>query len=227
MAKIGIIAALDVEINDLIKDFNAEPVNDYIYKGGFSGHEIYLTLCGIGKVNSALCTQRIIDYANPDYIINSGIAGAVSKDLKLLDTVISEKLVYHDFYPVELLKTYFPHCSEFEADKKLVKLAWEACEKFARENKDFSFKKGIIASGDMFVNSSEYNKKLDEEFGASCVEMEGAAVAHTAHANKKPFLVLRTVSDGADDEAEKVYDEFFALAAQRSVYLVKDIIANI
>ena len=227
MAKIAIIAALDVEIEGFIKDFNAQSVNDYIYKGAYCGHDVYLTLCGVGKVNAAICTQRIIDYADPDYIINSGIAGLISKKLKMLDTVISDKLFYHDFSPAELLETFFPYRSYFEADKKLIKLAQEACERFALENEGFSYLTGTVVSGDMFVKSSEYKKRLEKDFDAACTEMEGASVAHTAFANKKPVLVLRTISDTADDNAEEYYDELFSVAAKRAIYIVEDIIANI
>ena len=93
MAKIAIIAALDVEIEGFVKDFNAHPVNDYIYRGAYCGHDVYLTLCGVGKVNSAICTQRIIDYADPDYIINSGIAGVITKKLK--KTITLHKTLLH------------------------------------------------------------------------------------------------------------------------------------
>lgn len=75
MAKIGIIAALDCEINKYIADFSAERMdNGFMYAGSFAGHELYLTLCGVGKVNAAICTQRLIDLVHPDILINSGVA---------------------------------------------------------------------------------------------------------------------------------------------------------
>ena len=227
MAKIGIIAALDCEIEMFINDFNAAvTANKYIYKGEYCGHEIYMTLCGIGKVNAAVCTQRLFDYAGVDAIINSGVAGGVSDKLTICDLAISDKLTYHDFSPIDVLDKYAPGCSVFKADKKLVNLAENAAERLINLGEKFVHETGMIVSGDMFVEDETYNKMLKENYNAVCTEMEGAAVAHAAILNEVPFVVIRAISDNADGEANMSFEQMCAIAAKRACYIVKEMIAN-
>lgn len=226
MAKLGIICALDCEIEMFIKDFGAEVTeNKYIYKGKYQGHEIYLTLCGIGKVNAAVCAQRLFDFANLDGIINSGVAGGVSDNLNVCDLAISSTLTYHDFSPIDVLDKYAPGCSVFKADQKLVKLAEDAADKLMNEGEKFVRETGMIVSGDMFVEDEEYNRMLKEKYNASCTEMEGAAVAHAAILNDVPFVVIRAISDNADGEANMSFDQMCVVAAKRASYIVKEMIA--
>lgn len=225
MAKIGIICALDCEIEMFIKDFAAKNnENEHIYKGTFAGHEIYLTLCGIGKVNAAVCTQRLIDFVSPDAIINSGVAGGVSDKLGVCDLAISDKLTYHDFSPLDCLDKYAPGCSVFVADKRLVSLAENAAEKLIGNGESFVHETGMIVSGDMFVEDESYNQRLKRDFDAVCTEMEGAAVAHTAILSKIPFLVIRAISDNADGDANMSFEQMCGIAAKRACYIVKEII---
>lgn len=227
MAKIGIICALDCEIDMFIKDFSASVTeNKYIYKGTFAGHDVFLTLCGVGKVNAAVCTQRLIDFACPDIIINSGVAGGVSDNLNICDVAISEVLTYHDFSPIDVLEKYAPGCSVFKADKKLVELAENACKLMNKTNEEFAYETGMIVSGDMFVEDEEYNQMLKAKFNALCTEMEGAAIAHTAILSNIPFLVLRAISDNADGNADMTFEQMCAVAAVRACKIVKEIIVN-
>ena len=221
MAKIGIICALDCEIEMFIKDFDAKVTeNKYIY------NEVYLTLCGVGKVNAAVCAQRLFDYASLDWIVNSGVAGGVSDKLNVCDLSISSSLTYHDFYPIDVLDKYAPGCSVFKADEKLVKLAEDACEKLIASGEKFVHETGMIVSGDMFVEDEAYNKSLKERFNASCTEMEGAAVAHAAILNEVPFVVIRAISDNADGEANMSFEQMCAVAAKRASYIVKEMISQ-
>ena len=228
MAKIGIIAALDCEIELFIKEFNAVPVdaNKYIYKGSFSGHNAYLTLCGVGKVNAAVCAQRLFDFASPDFVINSGVAGGISEKLEICDVAISSELTYHDFYPIDVLDKYSPHCSVFRADDKLVKLAVDAAIKLSTNEEKFNYEVGMIVSGDRFVEDNAYKKELREKYNALCTEMEGAAVAHAAVVNKIPFLVIRAISDKADENANVSFETIANIAAHRASLIVKEIISN-
>ena len=160
MAKIGIIAALDCEITKYIADFSATLMeNGFIYHGTFSGHDIYLTLCGVGKVNAAICTQRLIDFAAPDIIINSGVAGGVSDKLHICDLAISDSLTYHDFYPIDVLDKYAPGCSVFPADEKLIELAVRSANEYHKTEPDFRYLVGRIVSGAATV-SADVMKKL-------------------------------------------------------------------
>ena len=227
MAKIGIICALDCEIDMFIKDFSASATeNKYIFKGTFAGHDVFLTLCGIGKVNAAVCTQRLIDFASPDFIINSGVAGGVSDHLNICDVAISKVFTYHDFSPIDVLEKYAPGCSVFKADDRLVALAENACKSMNETDEKFVFESGMIVSGDMFVEDEAYNQMLKIKFDALCTEMEGAAVAHTAVLNTIPFLVLRAISDNADGNADMTFEQMCAIAAVRACKIVKEIISN-
>lgn len=228
MAKIGIIAALDCEIELFIRDFKAAPLveNGQIFHGSYAGHEIYLTLCGVGKVNAAICTQRLVDMAHVDVIINSGVAGGVSPALNICDLAISDTLTYHDFYPLDVLEKYSPGCSVFCADDKLVRLAVSAAEELRKTGADFHFEVGRIVSGDRFVEDRTYKKMLLDTYRALCTEMEGAAVAHAAIVNQIPFVVIRAVSDNADEGADMSFESMAAVAARRAGFIVKKMIEN-
>ena len=163
MAKIGIIAALDCEITKYIADFSATLMeNGFIYHGTFSGHDIYLTLCGVGKVNAAICTQRLIDFAAPDIIINSGVAGGVSDKLHICDLAISDSLTYHDFYPIDVLDKYAPGRSVFPADEKLIETAARVC---AKVNPDIRTWTGRVVSGDQFISDKATKDRIISNFG--------------------------------------------------------------
>ena len=227
MANIGIIAALDCELEMFISDFNAKVTeNKHIYKGSYCGHDVYLTLCGVGKVNAAVCTQRLIDYAKLDAIINSGVAGGVSDKLTICDLAISDSLTYHDFYPIDVLEKYAPGCSVFVADKKLLSLAEDAANKLISSGENFNCQTGMIVSGDMFVENEEYNKMLKEKYNAVCTEMEGAAVAHAALLSGVPFIVIRAISDNADEKADISFEQMCSISAKRACRIVKEMIAN-
>jgi len=224
--KIGLIGALDCEITEFCRDFNAvkSKFKD-IFVGSFKGHEIYICLCGVGKVNAAACTQRLCDLTNVDCIINSGVAGAVTRNLGVCDIAVSSLLTYHDFYPIEVLDKYEPHCSVFKADDKLLKLACDACSELGKTEKNFRYDTGMIVSGDKFVEDSSYVKQLSAKYGALCTEMEGAAIAHVAYLNKTPFIVIRAISDNADENADMSFEQMSAIAAKRAGFVVTSMIS--
>lgn len=222
MATFGIIAALDCEIELYVREFNATLSEDgFIYHGTYAGHDVYMTLCGVGKVNAAICTQRLIDVVHPDYIINSGVAGGVDAALHICDLAISDHLTYHDFYPIDVLEKYAPHCSMFPANDKLIGAAVAAADELKANEENFHYAVGTIVSGDRFVEEKAYVLELREKYKALCTEMEGAAVAHTAYANNTPFIVLRTLSDNADEEADASFTEMAEVAARRVSYITK------
>ena len=105
----------------------------------------------------------------------------------------------------------------FEADEKLRKLAKEVCQKV---NPEIAVFEGRIVSGDQFVSSKEKKDWLVDNFGGYCTEMEGAAIAHAAYLNQIPFLIIRAISDKADDSASVDYPTFEAQAIEHSVKLL-------
>lgn len=233
MKKIGIIGAMTSETEIFCRDFSAVPTNVRgIMKGRSGDLEIYICCSGIGKVNAAVATQKMIDFFDVDAIINSGVAGGIANGIAKLDTVISDRLFYHDFTPMDILDRNPPYTSCFQADKELVKKAVLSCESLncelsKQEKPNFCAHVGTVVSGDCFVSSSETVQRLRRDFDALCTEMEGAAIAHTAYASGVPFVIIRTISDFADEEAEDSFESFETVAANRAACIVKGILERL
>lgn len=226
--KIGIIGALDCEIVEFCREFKAEETQiKGIYKGEYHTHQVYISLVGVGKVNAAANTQRLIDLFGVEIVINSGVAGCITKSLGVCDVVISSELTYHDFYPIDCLDKYSPYTSVFKADEKLIALCENACKKLAENESGFKYGVGMIVTGDQFIEDSETVKRLGETYGAYCTEMEGAAVAHVCVLNNVPFVVIRAMSDNADESADMSFNEMAAIAAKRACFTAMDMIANL
>ncbi len=231
MKKIGLIGAMNSEITAFCETFSAKPqAIDGYFVGRYGEYEIVICESGIGKVNAAIAAQRLIDRFDVDCIINSGVAGGVAPNIAKMDIVISERLTYHDFYPLEILDKYPPHGHYITADDALIEKAVGACvtcnEKLlALGKKPFTSHVGTIVSGDCFVDSSEKAASLHREHGALCTEMEGAAIAHVAKVNKVPFLVIRAISDFADEQADDSFESFEQIAADRAAFIVKEMLS--
>lgn len=174
---------------------------------------IVAAVCGVGKVNAAACTQTLISRFDASCVINSGVAGALSPDLHILDLVIAKELTYHDLEE-RLLQNYFPHCSRFPADEALSQKAETICA--AQGNRCL---RGLIVSGDQFVTDTLVKNDIISRTGGDAIEMEGAAVGHVCYLNQIPFTVIRCISDGADDAGGMDYDTFVEKAAHRCANL--------
>ena len=227
MNRIGIIGAMDEEVDILVDIMDIketiEKASLKFYKGTLEGKDIVLVRCGIGKVNSALCTQILISEFDVDAIVNTGVAGALHSELDVQDIVISTDAIQYDVDTTAFgdSKGTIPRMesSVFVADEKLINAAYESSVKESKSNKVF---KGRVATGDIFISSKELKEELVNDFGAYCGEMEGGAIAHVCTLNKTPFVIIRAMSDKADGSAEVTYDEFVQVAAHKS----KDIVLN-
>ena len=210
---IGIIGAMDSEVETLFTRMSCKEkinINNLtFYKGKLFDKDVVIVKCGIGKVNAALCTQLLILNFKVSKIINTGIAGAIGDGLKIYDFVVSTEAVYHDFdvqfFGYKLGQV--PGMPEvFTADSSMVNTAVSAFE-----NTDFSKQlkivKGRIASGDQFISGNEKKAFIISNFHPQCVEMEGCAIAHTCYANNVPFVIIRCMSDTADDSVKETYSE--------------------
>lgn len=214
MKKIGIIGAMAQEIRN-IKEFLVIAGSDnfagYTFiTGSLNGKLIVLTVSGIGKVNAAICTQLMIDHYQVDCIINTGIAGAISPELRMCDVVISEDVTYHDVKPEQMISC-FPNRETFYADPKLVNYATHACDLTRSEN--WNYMVGRIVSGESYVAEDRHKKKIVKQYNALCVEMEGAAIGHTAYVNRVPFVVIRSISDRADKNSQIEHSTFEKVSA--------------
>lgn len=219
--KIGILGALDIEVALLVEHMQVECetklMGTTFYSGTLAGCPVVVAVMSIGKVNAALCTSLMVREFGAQAIINVGIAGAIADGLGVMDVVVSNDVVFHDAEP--LMSKYYPFKLKFEADKVLAEMALDACNE-VMSGKGHMFKMGLIATGDQFVSSSEQRESIKQRFYPLCVEMEGAAVAHAAYVNGAPFVVIRTMSDSADDNAGTTYDNFSERAAYQSASIV-------
>lgn len=230
MAKIGIIGAMETEVKLLRSKLENPVSSDFagltFFEGTINGKNLIIVRSGIGKVNAALCAQALALKFGVDKIINTGIAGATSGGLKVFDFVASTEAVYHDMnieffgYKPGQVPGMEPF---FTADKTMADAAEKAFAntKFASEHKIL---KGRIASGDQFISDSAVKNHIKEVFNPLCVEMEGAAIAHACTLNKVPFLILRCMSDMADDAGENTYNFNENSAAEASAQLVLELI---
>lgn len=232
MSKIGIIGAMELEVNTLKAEMSVSRVvtkaNMEFYEGSLNGADVVIVQCGIGKVNAALCTQILADLFEVTHIINTGVAGSLNPKLDIGDIVISRDALHHDmdvtifgYRPGEVPQLGL---REFPADEGLIRLAKESCEKV---NPDINVFLGRVVSGDQFISQNEVKDRLIQVFQGDCAEMEGASIAHGAYLNHIPFVIIRAISDKADNSAEMDYPAFEAAAAKRSAALVRELVKNI
>lgn len=229
MKTIGIIGAMEEEVISLKRKMTIEDTKEKagmtFFVGTMENTKVILVRCGIGKVNAAVCTQILIDLFDVEYIINTGVAGGLHPDINIGDVVISSDTVEHDMDATAFgyEKGAIPRMDRtfFEADEKLVKIAESAAKNVLKEHKVFV---GRIASGDQFVASMAVKGEIYSTFTAYCAEMEGAAIAHTCFLNQVPFVVIRAISDKADQSADMNFDEFVHLAAKNASKMIEQII---
>lgn len=232
MNKIGIIGAMELEVEELkshMKDtvITRKAGMDF-HEGTLNGARVVVVRSGIGKVNAALCVQILADCFEVTHIINTGIAGSLNARLDIGDILISRDALYHDMdvtiFGYQLGEVPQIGSREFAADERLAALAAQSC---ARVNPDIHAVIGRVVSGDQFISSREVKERLISEFHGDCTEMEGAAIAHGSCLNGIPFVIIRAISDKADDSAKMDYLPFEQAAARHSARLVEDMVAQI
>ncbi len=223
---LGIIGAMNEEVVQLREAMSLNETKELggykFYRGRILEKEVVLVECGIGKVNAAICSTLLIQEFKVDKVLFTGVAGGLNPEINIGDIVVSTDLIEHDFDCTAFGYDYgvIPRMenSKFKADEVLIELAKEVAEKNFGKEKVFV---GRIVSGDIFVASNEKIKWLRETFTAECTEMEGAAVAHVCYVLKKPFVIIRSISDKANHDANMNFDEFVKLAAQNSKIIIE------
>jgi adenosylhomocysteine nucleosidase len=219
MTKLGIIGAMEEEVETLLaqmEDKTSETVAGSIfYEGKLSSLSVVVVQCGIGKVNAALCAQILCTKYGVTHIVNTGIAGSLCAQLDIGDLVVSCDAMYHDF---DCVHFGYPHGKvpgmdvvSFPADETMIRLAYDAATSVHPGHVTV----GRIASGDQFVAEQSLKNQIISNTQAFCTEMEGAAIAQTAYRNAVPFVIIRAISDKADDSAEMDYPTFEKQAAHR------------
>lgn len=192
------------------------------YEGIINEVECVLVESGVGKVNAARTTQILIDNIKVDYIFNIGVAGGVDESLCVGDIVLGEKLVQHDFDITAFNheKGYIPSVGVYiNTDTYLLTLA----DSVLKSMEDVSFKRGIIASGDIFCTEVKMSQKINTKFNALCVEMEGASIAQVCYLSHIPFLIIRSISDVPNNDNVVTYEEFL----ESSCKVVANVMSNL
>ena len=216
---IGIIGAMEEEISNLKSHMQVEKVETIagmsFFKGAVKGNELVLVRSGIGKVNAGICTQILASVYGVDTVINTGIAGSLNADIDIGDIVVSTSLVQYDVdarnFGYKLGEIPRMNIVEFPADKYLIDKTQSVFDSL-----DLGIKlyKGMVATGDKFVSEDSLKAEIISNFHAYCVEMEGAAIAQAAMLNNMACVVIRAISDKADNSADVDYRSFEAKAIE-------------
>lgn len=219
MRKLGIIGAMVVEVETLKERMQGKNIVSIagmeFCEGILEGLPAVVVQCGVGKVNAAMCAQILCSNYGVTHLVNTGIAGSLCNDLDVGDLLVSQDAIYHDF---DCNAFGYPHCKvpgmdviAFPADEMMIELAVAAAEQVHPGH----IKLGRVATGDQFVCTREQKEKITALTEGLCTEMEGGAIAHTAYRNGVPFVILRAISDKADESVEVDYPAFETAAAHR------------
>ena len=223
MYDIVVIFAMKEEFDELVKYLKIENTfNLYdltFYEGSINNINYTLVLSGIGKVNAARTTQIFIDNKKLDYIFNIGISGGIDNSLNVMDIVIGNKLVKHDFditaFNYDL--GYIPNIEIYlESDKYLVNKA-----------ENINIKTGTIATGDIFCTDKNMASRINQQFNALCVEMEGAAIAQVCKLSNIPYLIIRSISDVPNNNNVITYDEFIVKSSRNVAKFMYELLISI
>ena len=224
--RIGIIVAMRKELElllPLLQDSEESRMGGLVFYCGKVGrHDVMVMQCGIGKVNAAMGALMLVNNFDPNYVINSGVAGGADTGVNVMDVVAGERVSYHDVWcgpeselgRVQGLPLYFDGAS------RLLELLPERDD----------IHKGLICSGDQFIDKKEDVERIKGNFpDALAVDMESGAIAQVCYLCNVPFLALRVISDspGASHDNTKQYLDFWTDAPQETFMLLKDIIKRL
>ena len=224
--KYGIIGAMDVEVNTLKSHMKESIVTTIagmdFCEGKVGNSDAVIVKSGVGKVNAACCVQVLAEHFKVNAIINTGVAGSLDNDINIGDIVVSTDTIYHDVDATvlgyQLGEVPQMGVASFSADEGLREKAVAAI-KIA--DPDINVFEGRICSGDQFISNRSVKDSIKERFGGSCCEMEGCAIAQASYINNIPFVIVRAISDKADESVQVSYDEFEGKAAMHCAKLVE------
>ncbi|WP_458701062.1 5'-methylthioadenosine/adenosylhomocysteine nucleosidase [Sulfurospirillum sp. 1307] len=227
--KIAIMGAMPEEVEPLLdyfKDYKTTRyANNNYYEVNYKGISLVIAYSKIGKVNSTITAASLIEKFGCNKLLFSGVAGAVSSDLKIGDLIVAKKLAQHDLDITAFGHPYgyVPEGAVFEnASEELIDIAKEVAK-----SKNISLKEGVIVTGDQFVCDEKRKDWIAKTFNADALEMEGASVGVTCNALGVPFFILRSISDAADMDASFSFDEFMVSSAKISADFIISMVDNI
>jgi adenosylhomocysteine nucleosidase len=226
--KLGIIGAMQIEIENLkpsIKNQKTSTISGVNFiEGEVNGVPVVAAVSGIGKVFAAICTEIMLLHFGVDHVINIGVAGSLVPTLKVLDVAVAESAVQHDMNttavgdPLGLISGI--NVINFEADADLRKNVTDVLSA-----RGINYEVGVIASGDLFVDTNKQRETIRTRFDAIAADMEGASIAQTCYVNKVPFTLIRSISDA--DGSAMDYNTFAGKAAEQSIAIVLDVIEKL
>ncbi len=227
---IGIIGAMQVEVDELkemCENKKTETISGVEFTSGkIFDKDVVIACCGIGKVFAAICTEAMILKYNPDVIINTGVGGTLTDKLSVCDVAVSENVVQHDMDtsplgdPIGLISGI--NIVKIPAGEKYADLIMDILSSL-----NINALKGTIVTGDQFISSKEKKNFLVKEFDGISCEMEGGSIGHVCYVNKKDFVIIRAISDSADDTSNVDYPTFVKKAAENSIKTVKEFIRRV
>ena len=206
--RVGIICAGDEEVAPFLPIIDGcrtrEKTMLKFYEGQINGVDIVILFSGVCKVNAAIATQILIDTFGVNMIINAGTAGGMTKELDILDTVISTEVAYHDVAP-DILTEFHPWMESvyFQADPQLLKLSKQAVSKVNVAGKVYW---GRMVTGEAFI-ADEGRQAINEQFSPLSVDMETASIAHVCYVNNVPFIAIRSITDTATHSGVGHFEE--------------------
>ena len=216
--KIAIMGAMPEEVEPIVAKLDGLRETVYganrYYEGVYHGQEVVVAYSKIGKVFATLTATMLIEKFGCDTLLFSGVAGAISDELKIGDLIIADGLCQHD-----LDITAFGHPYGFVPEGEVCISTDVNLRKIAKEvavSKGLTLREGVIATGDQFVANAERKDWIGNTFSADALEMEGASVAVVCSALEVPFFILRAISDSADMDASFNFDEFLESSAKIS-----------
>lgn len=226
MKKIGILCASDTELAPFLKYIRScettEKAMLTFYEGTIHQTEVTAVYSGVCKVNAAIAAQLLIDVFHVDCIINGGTAGGMEESVQLFDTVISERVIYHDVAD-DILTEFHPWLKSnyFPADDKLSAIAKRYSLTSAHP-----IRFGTMVTGEQFIEDDK-REEINEKFAPLCVDMETASVAHVCYVNKIPFLAVRTITDTVTHKGIENFDKNCEAASGISAKIVAGIVEQI
>lgn len=227
----GVIGAMQDEVASLqeaMTDKSVETISGMDFcVGKLDGADVVVVQCGMGKVNAGICAFTLIHHFGVNRVINTGVAGSLDAEIDIGDIVVSTDAVQHDFdvSPIGFARGEIPYTGlyAFPADAAMRTAAANAVHAAAPDVRVFE---GRVCSGDQFIATREQKDTILSNFGGLCCEMEGAAIAQACYLNETPFVIIRAISDKADDSEEMSFAEFESAAAARCAAIVRYMLAH-
>ncbi len=213
-------------------------------RGLLEGKDVVVAYTGIGKVNAAMTATLTVGYFKPSEVIFTGIAGGLKSDLKPTDIVVAVKCVQHDLnyvyddsvisYSVSSPITGKVNPVFYKSDSGMLEILKENFPKIQLKSYEIGdqvyqpkIMTGIIATGDAFIASEIKKEELINRFQADAVEMEGAAVAQICYQYNTPFILIRSISDSADENADLDIEKFLNVASENANRVVIQLIESL